>query len=322
MTTADAVFREASADFTVKQVPLSHLSLELGHLYREDFAAGAAAVARHFRTVAPWAEAARRACEAGLPKGRRPRIATCFLIDDYFAPFSSPAEVIPVLLKCASESGLAIDYIVRESGCAAADGIALADLVESRLVSDPVPGTNGDRPPTAETGWLCNGQRTPNSAAVQAMAGPPGWRPPVEHAANRHSVFVDVQLWDDGEGNGRTWACAFLAAVWQLLRLGLLRYRGAAVATPRPGPERLPEDWRAMPAVLQVNPGAAPFCAYRTVSVLGSRFLATEHGVRTILSQLAVERAAAEQVVARAAAEGLDLPADLPRRVEYVFVND
>jgi hypothetical protein len=320
VTTTDAVFREASADLTVKQVPLSHLSLELGHLYREDFAAGADAVARHFHRVAPWAEAARRACATRLAKGR-PRIATCFLIDDYFAPFSTPAEVIPVLLDCAAQSGLAIDYIVRESGCAEADGVALAQLVESRLVTDPVPGSNGDRPPSSETGWLCNGQRTPNSAAAQAMAGAPGWRPPVEHAANRHSVFVDVQMWDENNG-GRTWACAFLAAVWQLLRLGLLRYRGAPVATPQPVPQRWPEDWLAMPAVVRVNPTAAPFCAYRTASVLGARFLSTEHGVRTILNQVAVERAAAEQVITRAAAEGIDLPTDLPRRVEYVFIDD
>jgi hypothetical protein len=320
VTATDAVFREASAELTIKQVPLSHLSLELGHLYREDFAAGADAVARHFSRVAPWAEAARRACEVRLPKGR-PRIATCFLIDDYFAPFSTPAEVIPILLDCAGQSGLTIDYIVRESGCAEADGVALAHLVESRLVNDPVPGTNGDRPPSAEIGWLCNGQRSPNSAATQAMADAPGWRPPVEHAANRHSIFVDVQLWDDG-APGRTWACAFLAAVWQLLRLGLLRYRGAPVAAPQPLPPRLPDDWRALPAVLRVNPAAAPFSAYRTASVLGARFLSTEHGVRTILNQVAVERAAAEQVLTRAAAEGLDLPTDLPRRVEYVFIDD
>jgi hypothetical protein len=320
VTTTDAVFREASADVAVKQVPLSHLSLELGHLYREDFAAGPEAVARHFRRVAPWADAARRAGEARLAKGR-PRVSTCFLIDDYFAPFSSPAEVVPVLLDAAGASGLAIDYIVRESGCAETDGVALARLVESRLVNDPVPGSNGDRPPSTEIGWLCNGQRTPNSIAAQAMTGAPGWRPPVEHAANRHSVFVDVQMWDEA-ADGRTWACAFLAAVWQLLRLGLLRYHGAPVAAPQPVPRRLPDDWRALPAVLQVNPSAAPFCAYRTVSVLGARFLSTEHGVRTILNQVAVERAAADQVLARAAAEGIDLPTDLPRRVEYVFIDD
>jgi hypothetical protein len=320
VTTPNAVFREATADFTVKNVPLSHLSLELGHLYREDFADGPEKIAQFFRSVAPWAEAARRSCAAGL-RGGRPRIATCFLIDDYFAPFSSPEEVVPLLMKCARENDLTIDYIVREAGCAEADGIALAPLVESRLVSDPVPGTNGDRPPTSETGWLCNGQRTPHGAAAQAMGDGPGWRPPVEHAATRHSVFVDVQLWD-GDGEHRTWACAFLAAVWQLLRLGLLRYRGGPVALPHPAPAQLPDDWRDMPAVTQMNPDAAPFCAYRTASVLGSRFLATEHAVRTILSQVAVERAIGEQVTARAAAEGIDLPVDLLRRIEYVFINE
>ncbi|HKT05673.1 MAG TPA: SCO2522 family protein, partial [Rugosimonospora sp.] len=177
------------------------------------------------------------------------------------------------------------------------------------------------RPPTVETGWLCNGQRTPNSAAVQAMADGRGWRPPVEHAANRHSVFVDVELWD-GESDERTWACAFLAAVWQLLRLGALRYQGTPVAAAQPVPDPLPRDWQAMPAVVRMNPRAAPFYAYRTVSVLGARFIPTEHAVRTILGQVAVERAVAEQLVARAAAEGVELPADLLRRIEYVFIND
>lgn len=317
----DTVFREASADFTVRRVPLSHLSLELGHLYREDFLDGGPdAVAGHLRAVVPWAEAAVKACAARLPGRGRPRVSTCFLIDDYFAPFSSPNVVVPMLMESAERSGLVIDYIARESACAEADKVPLARMVESRLVDDPVPGTNGDRPPTAQIGWLSNGQRTPSGTAAQAMGDGPRWRPPVEHAATRHSVFVDVQLWD-GDGDDRTWSCAYLAAVWQLLRLGLLRYHGAPVATPQPVPDRLPDDWKAMPAVLKMNPRAAPFCAYRTASVLAGRFMPTEHAVRTILSQVAVERDAARQAVDRAAAEGLDLPGELLDRIEYVLIN-
>ncbi|MFI5844698.1 SCO2522 family protein [Catenuloplanes sp. NPDC051500] len=319
MTTAEPVFRETSAEPAARNVPLAHLSLELGHLYREDLGSGADGLVRYFRAVAPWAEAARQTCRARLTRGT-PRVATCFLIDDYFAPFGRPDEIIPMLMESAAAAGLSIDYIAREAGCAVADGVPLAQLVEHHIVTDPVPGSNGDRPPATESGWLCNGQRSPHTAAAQAMVDSPGWRPPLEHAANRHSIFADVQLWDETAGE-RTWSCAFLAAVWQLLRLGLLRHRDAPVAEPHPVPERLPDDWRQVPAILRMNPRAAPFAAYRTASVLGNRFLSTEHGVRTILSQIAVERPAAEQVLRRAAAEGFDVPADLTRRVEYVFAD-
>src|SRR5690606_35636054 len=103
-----------------------------------------------------------------------------------------------------------------------------------------------------------------------------------------HSVFVDVELWDERAG-ARTWSCAYLAAVWQLLRLGLLRRDGAPVTVPRPWPEVLPQAWDLLPAVVQVNPRAAPFTAYRTFSVLPVGFLSTEHAVRTILSQVLVD---------------------------------
>src|SRR5207245_1777943 len=77
--------------------------------------------------IAPWA---RTAAEALVPQatGSRPRISTCFLIDDYFTQFSSPAEVIPQLLTAAQRHGLQIDYLARESACARADGVALAEL--------------------------------------------------------------------------------------------------------------------------------------------------------------------------------------------------
>lgn len=111
------VFRESSADPRTESVPFSHLSLELGHLYMEDFAEGAARLRRHFAGVRPWVEAA-RAGLGPLPPGRRPRISTCFLIDDYFSRLATPAELIPPLLAAAAEAGLTIDYLARESGCA------------------------------------------------------------------------------------------------------------------------------------------------------------------------------------------------------------
>jgi hypothetical protein len=319
-----AVFRETSAEPRTESVPFSHLSLELGHLYMEDFAEGPSRLRRHFAAVRPWVDAARTGL-AALPSGKRPRISTCFLIDDYFSRLSTPAELIPPLLEAAAEAGLTIDYLARESGCAVADPAhrdraELAESVLHRLVESPPPGSNGFRPPVSRTGWLTNGRRAPSqrtSAALDATGVV--WQPPSETDARGHSVFMDVELWN-GPEDDRTWSCAFLASVWQLVRLGLLRDNGRAVLTPTPWDDReFPAEWDALPPVLRLNPKAAPFTAYVTCSVLPARFLPVEHAVRVILDQVQVEAEVLRQVAERSAAEGVEVPAGVVDRTSYVF---
>ncbi|GAB3160015.1 SCO2522 family protein [Micromonospora sonneratiae] len=320
MTTPEVAFEETAARPSIESVPLSHLSLELGHLYIEEFAGGVEQLRRHFIRIAPWVAAARQACVDRTPAGRA-RISTCFLIDDYFTRFSTPGEVARQLQEATDGTGLVIDYFARESGCARADDIPLAELVLTQLVSDPVPQTTGDRPPTTETGWLCNGKRSPALDLAQAMSGSRGWLPPVQNAANRHSIFLDVELWDYEENGDRRWSCPYLAAVWQLMRLGLLRYEGEGVTNPYQLDD-WPTDWDELPAVVKLNPHAAPFSAYRTFSVLGTRFLPIEHAVRTILSQVSISPAVLDQIHTRSRGERVDLPKDLVERVEYAFVAD
>jgi hypothetical protein len=315
----EVTFQESSATERVASLPLSHLSLELGHLYMEDFAGGPPRLRELFRQVAPWARAAQELCASEV-KPKTPRISTCFLIDDYFTKFSSPREVLPMLLEAAQAAGMRIDYVAREAACAEADGVPLASLVTGRLVADPPPGSDGSRPPVHDSGWLCNGTRSPQQALDEAMTPHATWLPPSENGANRHSIFIDVELWDE-PGARRQWSCPFLAAVWQLLRLGLLRDMGEPVAVPRPVDKDLPELWEDLPPVTQLNPRAAPFCAYRTYSVLADRFLPVEHAVRTILSQVTVERAVASQLLDRAGGEGLRLPFEVVERVGYVFTG-
>jgi len=250
----------------------------------------------------------------------RARVSTCFLVDDYFTRFSSPAELAPGLVSAAREAGLEIDYLARESGCAHANGVELARLVESRLVPDPPPDTNGSRPPAAEVGWLCNGQRSPVSDAAEAMDAIKRWMPPVQNAARRHSVFLDVELWDESNGR-RVWSCAFLAAVWQLLRLGMLRHDGEGVTAAPQWEGAFPDDWDEIPAVTQLNPAATPFSAYRTLSILSTRFLPIEHAVRTILSQVGVDRDVLDQVTTRGRGESILLPLELVDRIDYVFAG-
>ncbi|MGW0943420.1 SCO2522 family protein [Streptomyces sp. NPDC002623] len=316
-------FRESSAEPRTESVPFSHLSLELGHLYMEDFAEGAARLRRHFAAVRPWADAARTGL-GPLPKGRRPRISTCFLIDDYFSRPSTPAELIPPLLEAAAEAGLTIDYLARESGCAVADPDrrdrgGLAEAVLDRLVESPPPGSNGFRPPVGRTGWLANGRRSPSRRISAALEPADAWQPPSETEARGHSVFLDVELWD-GPEDARIWSCAFLASVWQLVRLGLLRDNGAAVLTPaRWQGEEFPAEWDALPPVLQLNPSATPFTAYGTCSVLPSRFLPVEHAVRVVLDQVHVDTETLVQVAERSAAEGFAVPTSVVDRTSYVF---
>lgn len=314
-------FLESTADFKLESVPLSHVSVEVGHLYMEDFADGEGAVRRAFAVAAPWVRTAQTPQAIGCESKKQVRVSTCFLIDDYFSRFSSPAAVIPMVLAAAGQEGLEIDYLARESACAAADGASPARLTLGSLVTEPVPGTTGGRPPLIETGWLTNGQRSPSTSRGEAMSKRTPWRPPRESARRRHSIFVDVELWDEHNGQ-RTWSCPMLAAVWQLIRLGLLRDQGSPVVTPEDWTDpRFPDSWDDLPPVIRLNSGAAAFAAYTTLSVLSPRFLPVELAVRTILSQFATDRAVLTEVVGRAERDAMPLPAELVDRIRYVFAT-
>jgi hypothetical protein len=75
-----------------------------------------------------------------------------------------------------------------------------------------------------------------------------------------------------------------------------------------------------MPAVVQLEPRAAPMRAYRTFTVVDSRFLPIEMAVRTILGQVAIDPIVARQILDRARDEAIDLPTEAVRRIAYVFL--
>jgi hypothetical protein len=318
----EAVFEETSGIERVARLPLAHLSIEIGHLYMEDFKGGRDRLRQLMEQVAPWERTARESCTRQI-RPAAARISTCFLVDDYFTQFSSPREAVPQIIEAAAAAGMQVDYLAREAACVRADGVELARLVEGRLVPDPAPGTNGARPPVSSAGWLCNGERSPQQDLSEAMRTATPWRPPSENGANRHSIFLDVQLWEETEG-GRLWSCPYLAAVWQLLRLGLLRHVGRQVAQPRVWEGEYPDLWSDLPPITQLTERPAAFSAFRTFSVLAGRFLPIEHAVRTILSQVDVGRALRVQMIERAAAERpkpLALPPEVIDRIEYVFAG-
>jgi hypothetical protein len=191
--------------------------------------------------------------------------------------------------------------------------------VQEHLVHEPAEGMNGGRPPVHESGWLTNGERSP-VAAASAMSGPGRWQPPRQSAVQNHSIFVDIELWS-GPPEDRLWSCPFLAAVWQLQRLGLLRHLGRPVAEPVAVPvAELSADWDEMPAIVQLNPRATALRAYRTFTPLDSRFLPIELAVRTILGQVWIDPMVDAQVCGRARGEGLELPAEPVGRISYAFM--
>ncbi|NED05800.1 hypothetical protein G3I55_29585, partial [Streptomyces sp. SID6648] len=63
----------------------------------------------------------------------------------------------------------------------------------------------------------------------------------------------------------------------------------------------------------------APFSAYRTCSVLPTRFLPVEHAVRVILDQIEADPAALEQVTDRSGREGMTVPPSVADRISYVY---
>jgi hypothetical protein len=316
-------FLETSANPRIESLPLSHVSVEVGHLYMEDLVAGESAVRRTFAAAGPWVRAARTPQAIGCEK-KTVRLSTCFLIDDYFSRFASPAEVIPMVLAAAKREDLEIDYLARESACALAGdgdpaGISPASLTLGSLVTEPAPGTTGGRPPLTETGWLTNGQRSPSTTREEAMTRRGPWQPPRENARRRHSIFIDVELWDERDGR-RTWSCPMLAAVWQLMRLGLLRDQGRTVVTPQDWTDPLfPDRWDELPPIVRLNPRATAFSAYTTLSVLSPRFLPVELAVRTILGQFAPDPAVFTDATSRAGRDAMPLPAELVDRIRYVF---
>ncbi|HLU27640.1 MAG TPA: SCO2522 family protein [Glycomyces sp.] len=326
-------YSETSAKQATDRFGMSHLSIEVGHLYADDIAARPDALRTEMASAAAWVHAATEALRKRLG-GRRPRVSTCYLVDDYFhTELPSPEKLITTLTEAAAEAGLRIDYLARESGCARMDDLDLAALVAGRIVSEPPPGTNGARPPVSRSGWLCNGVPTPQRPRV-AMSEPDTWRPPSQNSAREHSIFLDVELWNETE-RGRRWSCPMLAAVWQLVRLGVLRDQGRRIGVPvgldrlvpaERGHEpvggtesRFPGEWAAMPPILQLEPEAFPFPAYRTVSIMSGDFLEVEHAVRVICSSVRPDPGAFDAITKAAARERVELPAELVDRLSYVL---
>jgi hypothetical protein len=332
ITLNSAAYSETTEQYRPRQLDLSHLSIEVGHFYMEDLLNGEDRIRAQFKRVVPWVKTATAAAAAELGNVK-PRVSTCFLVDDYFRNDTNPATIIEVVDRIATECGITIDYLAREAGCAV-DRVSLAELVVAMLVPEPPVGTNGSRPFLHEyddSGWLCNGDRSvePVEPEEAMLVQPP--RPPVQFGKRNHSIFLDVELWKDTRErvnnmmvSRRTWSCPLLASIWHLLRLGMLRYDGEPVAQPQQWPidEDWPQHWSGLPTVTQLNPRAAPFAAFRSTSILPRSYLAIEHAVDVILNHFDADETVVNQMIERGRRESLIIPREITSRISHIFIED
>lgn len=315
-------YHEATESAAVERVPFSHLSIEAGHLYLRQLA-DRAFVRGQFEAVVP--RVATAVAEARAVHGKDARISTCLLIDDYNVnpadPKPSPAVAIAMLDDVARETGLRIDYLARESGCVQASSVfypdtrsrvPLAEIVLGLITPEPIEGSNGAGSSPLLSGWVSNGRRSEEvGAAMEAIE----WLQPEEYGNHGHSVLIDAELYNERLASApdpgkpkrveRVWSCSMLSAVWHLLRLGMLRNDGRQVAVPCvvTAVTDLPRTWAELPTVVKLNTGAAPFCAYRAVSILPRSALVTEVAADVLMNHISLVDEAFELATKAAAAE-------------------
>lgn len=321
------VFKERHHGTAVQNLPLSHLSVEVGHFYMEDLETGEAHIFEQFRRVKPWLDAARASVVSGDEK---PRISTCFLVDDYFQSWPDAPDIMEKLLRLSNEAGVYIDYFARESACARRrDGFAVAELVAARLLEEPEPDHDtGSRPPTTVSGWLSNGRGPRNTDILNVMEAH-DWNAPLEYGKRNHSIYVDIELWRDrtepGAGRedllqARLYSCPLLSAVWQLIRLGILRSDGAPALEVTDFDGEWSQEWSQLPDIVRVNPRAMPFYAYQSLSIMPQNFLPIETAVRTIVDHFLVQQDVMDSLDQRAAEKRIALPDVISERMSHHFL--
>jgi len=334
-------YHEATESAGVERVPFAHISIEAGHLYLRQLA-DRRLVRNHFAAVAP--RVATAVAEARAAHGKDVRVSTCLMIDDYNVNASdvlaSPAEALALLAEAARDAGLRIDYLARESGCVNASSVfypdsrarvPLAEIVLGLITPEPIEGSNGSGSAPLLSGWVSNGRRSEDVGAAMDTVS---WRPPEEYGSHGHSVLIDAELYNErvmaaSDPGGarrveRVWSCSMLTAVWHLLRLGMLRNDGRQVAAPCAvaAVTELPRTWAELPTVLKLVANAAPFCAYRAVSILPSSALPTELGADVVMNHISLVDEAFELATKAAAAEPspYSIPSNCANRIRREFL--
>src|SRR5438132_434888 len=104
----ESFYEDRSVVAELRPPPRSHVSIELGHLYAQDYKKGPESVAAHLRSLQPYKIAA--VAEAQRRYGTDASISTCMLVDDYFTREEglglTPAELIAMVQSAVAEADL------------------------------------------------------------------------------------------------------------------------------------------------------------------------------------------------------------------------
>jgi hypothetical protein len=224
-------------------------------------------------------------------------VSRVFLMDDYHnKPMDKrlrPASVLNDIIRASNEAGQRIDYIAREAAYvppaekafndmrAREEGLSeyLEDLPEHLRVIRKGAPEKSNKDGKGETGWL-ETRRPGQDLIIPAMNG----GSTLPYSINGTSAYVSVQLYDHSGPKGKiSYSCPFLAAMWQRSRLSHYpAHPDFAVPTECfDGPPDF-DTWEQMPALMQLNPNAAPFQAKATISILPPSFIPVENAVKTI----------------------------------------
>jgi hypothetical protein len=298
------------------QMP-SHFSFEIDHFYPFDLERGSRYIQRRFEFMMPYIAAVVASQTVGL-EIPDVRSSNCVMIDDYEKlRGTTPQEVIgEIVLPAAARAGLRIDYVGREAGCA-----LVGESFLKRLGEQTAPERQANRPPLSTSGWLYEQNGVDDGQSSMAMrVGMPSQK------LTRFGRFIDIELYCEEKGKGRSYSCPYLASIWQARRLGAI---ADPAMTPQPverdeqGAPQFGDDWDALPAIMQLNDDADPFEAYWVSSLLPHGYMRIEAAVRTILGKLAANETGEIDQHMRTLALAEGLPAcTLTDRQLYNFPNN
>jgi hypothetical protein len=282
---------------------MAHLSVEIAHVYLGELTEQAVnkAINAAIDRVGPVVDR--------LTKDRGRAVSTCVLIDDYFeSKGPTPQEAVEIFKNAAARLGFRLDWIAFEADCAAAADYFFDNLYpQPRFGESSHGGLYGEPNRLSRSGqsWISNGDptretKTPRSRRflgreAKYLSGKV--RPEIAT-----SIALDVEIAKAGsqsDDSALMWSCPFLAACWQLIRLGCWREPSGGMLAPK--------------RLLAVSDRPPPFFARRTLSHLPSRYLRVEHAVQVILAQLAIDDRARREIDPHA--EGFEIR----EYIEYAF---
>jgi hypothetical protein len=245
---------------SIESIPFTEkagLSIETGHFYPNAFSKNATPpLADRLERVKIWADAA----ESELKQETGEEASTVYLIDDYSCNFK-PQRIIRQIIDAAKQSKLRVDYLAREGACIPLAGIVLDQLATTEVFAKD----------ESVAHWF--------DSTLEAVGVGDTWEGRLQFGGEMYYKYAKNE-----------WACAHLAAVWQLLRLGVLHHPDFDKPFLLKNKDELPawKKWDEVPGLIQLNPGAAPFQAHETLSILPKSYIDVENLVKKIITNLPV----------------------------------